>query len=125
MENREPQDDVEEPEESDEQEPESETEETSEPRQPPDELKIVILLKGSRAMVGVQSPNCDPLFNTFEGNLSAALSHIPALVESANAKWDAHPRNPKANLPEPPPSTTAARSQPAQAKPKSKQPSFF
>jgi len=98
--------------------------EATETRKASDELKVVILLKGNRAMVGIQSPDCDPIFTTLEGDLSAALSQVPALVESANAKWDATPRNPKANLPEPPPSTTPARSQPAQPIAK-KQPSFF
>lgn len=98
---------------------------TSETKQASDELKVVILLKGNRAMVGVQSPDCDPIFTTLEGDMAAALSQVPALVESANAKWDAHPRNPKADLPEPPPSSTPARSQPAQTSSKPKQPSFF
>ena len=114
---------VEEPGQEGEQAPEEA--ETSETRQASDELKVVIVLKGNRAMVGVQSPDCDPIFTTFEGDMTAALSQVPALVESANAKWDANPRNPKANLPEPPPSPTPARSQPAQSSAKPKQPSFF
>ena len=115
---------VEEPEQVDEQAPEEEAK-TSEPRQASDELKVVIILKGNRAMVGVQSPDCDPVFTTLEGDLTAALSQVPALVESANAKWDANPRYPKADLPEPPPSPPPARSQPSQSSAKSKQPSFF
>lgn len=98
--------------------------ETSETKQASADLKVVILLQGNRAMVGVQSPDCDPIFTTLEGDLAAALSQVPALVESANAKWDANPRFPKANLPEPPPSATPARSQPAQSSAKP-QPSFF
>ena len=95
-------------------------EESGSPRQPSDELKVVIILKSNRAMVGIQSPNCDPVFSTFEGDLDAALSQVPALVESANAQWNAHPRYPKANLPEPPPSPT-----PAQPASRRSQPSFF
>ncbi|MBA7632190.1 hypothetical protein ES703_39733 [subsurface metagenome] len=113
---------VKEPEQEDEQSPGEEAE-TSETKQTIDELKVVILLKGNRAMVGVQSPDCDPVFTTLEGDMAAALSQVPALIESANAKWDANPRNPKA--PEPPPSSTPARSQPAPETRKSKQPSFF
>jgi len=97
---------------------------TDEPRQASDELKVVIILKGNRAMVGVQSPDCDPIFTTIEGDMSAALSQVPALIEIANAKWDSSPRNPKADLPEPPPSTTPARSQSAPPSKKA-QPSFF
>ena len=101
-------------------EPVDEVEEPDQPRQPSDELKVVILFKSGRAMVGIQSPNCDPVFSTFEGDLDAALSQVPALVESANAQWNAHPRNPKANLPEPPPSPTPARTATTRS-----QPSFF
>lgn len=99
--------------------------ETSETRQASDELKVVINLKGNRAMVGVQSPDCDPVFTTVEGDMAAALAKVPALIEVANAKWDATPRYPKADLPEPEPSPTPARSQPAQSSAKKKQPSFF
>jgi len=95
-------------------------EESGSPRQPSDELKVVIILKSNRAMVGIQSPDCDPVFSTFEGDLDAALSQVPALVESANAQWNAHPRYPKANLPEPPPTPT-----PARTATRTNQPSFF
>jgi len=64
------------------------------------------------------------VFTTIEGDMSAALSQVPALIEIANAKWDSSPRNPKADLPEPPPSTTPARSQSAPPSKKA-QPSFF
>ncbi len=33
------------------------------------ELKVVIILKASRAMLGVQSPDCDPVYKTMEGDL--------------------------------------------------------
>ena len=97
----------------------------SEPRKPGEELKVVMVLKGNRAMVGIQSPKCDPIFTTLEGGLTTALSRVPALVESANAKWDTSPRYPKAKLPEPPPAPAPARNEPAKTKAKSKQPSFF
>ncbi len=99
--------------------------EESKPRKPSDELKIVIILKGDRAIVGIQSPDCDPIFTPLEGGLPAALSQIPALVESANDKWDANPKNPKAKMPEPPPAPEPVRRQ-ATTTPKEKaQPSFF
>lgn len=116
---KESQEDVEEPELGEEAAPEQ-----VETKQARENLKVVILLQGTRAMVGVQSPDCDPIFTTLEGDLAAALSQVPALVESAIAKWDANPRFPKANLPEPVASAAPARSQPASTKPKS-QPSFF
>ena len=95
-----------------------------------DELKIVLVLKGTRAMVGIQSPECDPVFTTLEGDLSAALSQVPALVDSAKAKWATNRRNPKAELPEPPApppapsSSRSGRTTTTQTK-KKVQPSFF
>ncbi|MBA7610951.1 hypothetical protein ES703_18165 [subsurface metagenome] len=101
-------------------------EETSETKQASFGLKVVIILKDTRAMVGVQAPDCDPIFTTLEGDLAAALAQVSALVESANAKWDANPRYPKAVMPEPPPRPTPARTPaaPATTTPKA-QPSFF
>lgn len=101
-------------------------EETSETKQASFGLKVVIILKDTRAMVGVQAPDCDPIFTTLEGDLSAALAQVQALVESANAKWDANPRYPKAVMPEPPPRSTPARTPAAPATTTTKsQPSFF
>ena len=118
--------DAEEPEEAESTEEETaEEEKPSEPRQPSDEIKVVIILKANRAMVGVQSPDCDPIFTPIEGDLAAVLPQVPALVESANAKWDANPRNPKADLPEPPPSPAPTRTTTASGPAKPKQPSFF
>lgn len=94
-------------------------------KQVAEELKVVIILKGTRVMIGVQSPDCDPIFSTLEGELVTALSQVPQLVDNARATWDAHPRYPKADLPEPPPSPTPARNQPPEPKTKPKQPSFF
>lgn len=84
------------------------------------EVKVVILVKDERSMVGVQSPDCDPIMTSIEGGLTAALERVPSLVEEAQQKWDADPRYPKAILPEEPKveaqSTTRARQQ-APAKP--------
>ena len=99
--------------------------ETSEAKQASTELKVVITLQGNRAVVGVKSPDCDPIFTTLEGDMAAVLSQVPALIESANAKWDANPQNPKANLPEPPPSATPTRTPTSQSSAKKIQPSFF
>ncbi|MBA7642820.1 hypothetical protein ES703_50529 [subsurface metagenome] len=98
---------------------------TSEPREPSDELKVVIVLKGDRSLVGIQSPDCDPIFTTIEGGLTAVRAQLPALIKSANAQWDANPKNPKADLPEPEPAPAAARGQSTQKPKKADQPSFF
>ncbi|MBA7688195.1 hypothetical protein ES703_96674 [subsurface metagenome] len=97
-------------------EPAPETTEPS-PQKPANEIKVVIVLKDDKIMLGVQSPDCDPVYDTMEGTLAAALKKVPALVARAKKQWEANPRYPKAVLPEPPPSPTPARttaaSQPA------------
>ncbi len=90
------------------------------------ELKVVIVLKEGRVLVGVQTPDCDPVLSSFEGDLSAALQQVPALVDQANQQWDSNPRYPKADLPEEAPVTspqTRVR-QPA-SKPQSTQQQWF
>lgn len=89
-----------------------------------DELKVVIVVKGDKIMIGVQSPDCDPVYETLTGNLSAALKRLPKLVAEANEKWNANPRYPKANLPEPEKPVTQART-PVASKKKPIQPKFF
>lgn len=108
------------------QEPEAETQEAEEKPEAKqsDEMKIVIILKGENVMLGVQSPDCDPVYTTMKGTLAAALKKLPKLVEEAKQKWDSNPRYPKADLPTPPPAPAPART-PSAPKPKPAQPSFF
>lgn len=76
-----------------------------------EEVKIVLILKGNRGSLGIQSPDCDPVFATFEGDLRAALEKVPGLVEEANRKWDQNPKYPKCQtaLPQTPQPVTPAR----------------
>ena len=46
------------------------------------EIKVVISLKDGRGFVGIQSPNCDPVFTTLEGDLEAALERVTELVKA-------------------------------------------
>ena len=84
-----------------------------------DEIKIVIALKGTAASVGVQAPECDPVFSTLEGDLPAVLERVPALVDDARVRWGLSPRNPKCETklePRPAaPAVTTARSTTRQA----------
>lgn len=106
-----------------EEEPEEELEDSA-PKSPSNEFKVVIMLRENKVMMGVQAPECDPVYTTFEGDLKAALKRAPKLVDEAKGKWTSNPRNPKADLPTPPPSSTPART-PAAPKSKAAQPSFF
>ncbi len=88
------------------------------------ELKVIIIIKEDRIMIGAQSPECDPVYETLTGSLAGALKRIPKLVSGAKEKWLTTPRNPKANLPKPAPVSTPART-PTTPKTKPAQPSFF
>jgi len=72
-----------------------------------DEIKVIIVLKGDRGSVGVQSPNCDPVFATMQGGLDAILQRVPGLVAEARQRWAETPRYPKCESPLP--SQTAPR----------------
>ncbi|MDO8687069.1 MAG: hypothetical protein Q7K41_00610 [Dehalococcoidales bacterium] len=105
----------------------TETTDVPKPEKPAGELKIVIILKANRAMVGVQSPDCDPVYKTMEGDLAAVMQVVPVLVADAKLQWAAAPRYPKADLPKPvaPAATpTSAVSKPT-AKAAPAQPKFF
>jgi hypothetical protein len=65
------------------------------------ELKIVILIKGEAASIGVQSPESDPVFVLLKGDLPAVLLKVPEIVETARAKWEENPRYPKCEIQEP------------------------
>ena len=106
-----------------------ETTDVPKPEKPDAELKVVIILKADRAMVGVQSPDCDPVYKTMEGDLAAILQVVPVLVADAKQQWAAAPRYPKADLPKPvvpATTTTSVVNKPASAKTKeTAQPKFF
>jgi len=89
------------------------------------ELKVVIILKTNKVLLGVQSPDCDPVYKTMEGDLAGVLQVVPTLVAEAQLKWTASPRYPKADLPKPiaPAATTSSTA--SKTTPKTAQPKFF
>ena len=69
-----------------------------------DELKVVVSIKGGRAVIGVQQPSSDPHIETFEDHdLPALAQEIPALTERARARWEDNPKHPAYERPAPPP----------------------
>lgn len=58
-------------------------------------MKIVIIHTGGKGSVGVQDPKCDPVFTVVEGDLDAALSRVPGLVEEARRRWETNQLYPK------------------------------
>ncbi len=95
------------------------TEKTPEPKKPTNEVKLLIHIKDDSILLGIQSPDCDPVFKTLKGTMAVALKQVPALAKEAKEKWAAAPRYPKANLPEPPPRPTSVHA-PAASKPEPK-----
>ena len=81
------------------------------------EIKIVIAHKDDRGSIGVQSPDCDPIFRTFEGNLGTVVERVSGVVEEARQLWEENPQFPKCESPLPsqaqPVPTTRAATRPA------------
>jgi len=102
-----------------------ETQPEQEKPKPSNELKVVIIMRDNRMMLGVQSPDCDPVYETLEGTLAAALKRVPKLVEEAKARWETSKLNPKCETPLPSqeqPVTTSRPQKPAAPK---AQPTMF
>ena len=85
------------------------------------EIKVVIVLKDGRGTVGIQSPECDPVFSTVEGDLVTIAAELPALVQLAEVKWSTAPKNPKATIVEPPSPPPAPAGSVTGGKPKTKE----
>lgn len=121
--------------ETDQEIPKEETEETvaesqetqpePEKPKPSNELKVVIIMRDNRMMLGVQSPDCDPVYETLEGTLAAALKRVPKLVEEAKARWETSKLNPKCQTPLPSQEQPVTTSRPQKAAAPKAQPSMF
>ena len=69
----------------------------------PDELKVVVSIKGDRATIGVQQPSSDPHIEAFdELDLTGLAQEVPGVVERARARWEDEPRHPAHERPGPP-----------------------
>ena len=69
----------------------------------PEELKVVLSIKGGRATIGVQRPSSDPHIESFDGlDLYALAQEVLAVTERARAKWEDEPRYPAHERPTPP-----------------------
>ena len=69
----------------------------------PDDLKVVMSIKGGRATIGVQRPSSDPHIETFDdGDLAGLTQEVLPVIERARAKWEDEPRYPAHARPAPP-----------------------
>ena len=66
-----------------------------------DEIKIVITHPDNKGLIGVRSPDCDPILRIFEGELAAGLGIVPGIVEEARQLWAENPQFPKCETPLP------------------------
>ena len=79
----------------------------------PEDLKVVVSIKGGRATIGVQRPASDPHIESFdEHDLSELTQEALAVVERARAKWEDEPKYPAHARPAP---TARRRAQRGQA----------
>ena len=77
----------------------------------PEDLKVVVSIKGGGATIGVQRPSSDPHIETFDDrDLDGLTQEVSAVIERARAKWEDEPRHPAHERPAPP-----ARRQPRRA----------
>jgi hypothetical protein len=85
---------------------------------PPEDLKVVILLREGRGSIGVQRAGCDPfLLPLPDAGLTNAVARLPDALVEADARWREQRQYPKYTRPAPPPRAPAppraARTPPA------------
>ena len=69
----------------------------------PEDLKVVVSIKGGRATIGVQRPSSDPHIETFDdGDLAGLTQEVSAVIARARAKWEEAPKHPAHVKPAPP-----------------------
>ena len=70
---------------------------------PPEDLKVVVSIKGGRATIGVQQPSSDPHIETFDDlDESWLAQETLAVVGRARARWEDDPKHPAHVRPAPP-----------------------
>ena len=69
----------------------------------PDDLKVVVSIKGGRATIGVQGASSDPHIESFDDpDLTGLAQEALAVVERARARWEDEPKHPAYARPAPP-----------------------
>ena len=69
----------------------------------PEELKVVMSIKGDGATIGVQRPSSDPHIESFDDpDLTGLAGELLAVLERARAGWEDSPRYPAYARPAPP-----------------------
>ena len=80
----------------------------------PEDVKVVMSIKGGRATIGVQQPSSDPHIESFDyPDLSGLTQEALAVVERAKARWEDAPKHPAHERPAPPARRRGRRGQEA------------
>ena len=67
-----------------------------------DDLKVVLSIRGGRAVIGVQRPSADPHIEAFDdADLFGLAGQFPAVVARARTRWEEEPMNPAYDRPAP------------------------
>ena len=78
----------------------------------PEDLKVVVSIKGGRATIGVQRTSSDPHIESFDDRDLSGLTHeVSAVIERAQAKWEEELKYPAHARPAPPAKRQTRRSQ--------------
>ena len=78
----------------------------------PEDLKVVVSIKGGRATIGVQQPSSDPHIESFDDHDPSELAQeVPAVIERARVKWEDEPKYPAHERPAPPARRRTGRGQ--------------
>lgn len=81
-----------------------------------EELKVVVSIRGGRAIIGVQAPSSDPHIESFnDTDLSGLAAELPAVAERAKATWEEAPKHPAYSKPAAPATRRNRRQQQAEA----------
>ena len=69
----------------------------------PENLKVVVSIKGGRATIGVQGVSSDPHIESFDDrDLSGLTQEALSVIQRAKAKWEDEPKHPAHVRPAPP-----------------------
>ena len=61
----------------------------------PGDLRVVVSIKGGRAVIGVQKPSSDPHIEIFDDLDETGLAQeVPAVIDRARARWEDNPKHP-------------------------------
>ena len=78
----------------------------------PEDLKVVVSIKGGRATIGVQQPSSDPHIESCDDpDLSGLTQEVLAVIERARARWENEPKYPVYERPAPPARRRSRRGQ--------------